>query len=228
MSRQFEVVFEGEFPGTPDQVWDAITAHTEAWLFPSDGMEGTDMVSERPNHRVNRMDGPDDWFNVLEQVIEERPNGRSFMRWMHTGVFLGEQNEQNTAVKLHTDFYMHTLAEYLEHFAGRPAVFADIQGPDASADQDAFEVVRAALGIDSGTVAGDSTYVALPGEPAPGAYVDHTSEHFIGLRTNNALYRFFGRNAFGGVVGITVHHFGGADQMLIEHEWHEWIGALFT
>ncbi|MDH6235523.1 SRPBCC domain-containing protein [Cryobacterium sp. CG_9.6] len=227
MSRQFEVVFEGEFPGTPEQVWEAVTTQAGAWLFPSEGMEGTDMISERPHHRINRMDGPDGWFNVLEQVIEERPHGHSFMRWVHSGVFLDGQDEQNTAIQLHTNFYMHTLAQYLQYFAGRPAVFADIQGPDASADQDAFEVVRAALGLDAGTIAGDSTYMALPGESNPGAFVDHASEHFIGLRTDTALYRFFGRNAFGGTVGMTVHHFGGADETLIEHEWHEWLGSLF-
>ncbi|TDW30274.1 SRPBCC family protein [Cryobacterium psychrophilum] len=228
MGRQFEVVFEGEFPGTPEQVWEAITTQTAAWLFPSEGMEGTDLVSERPTHRVNRMDGPDGWFNQLDQVIEERPDGRSFMRWVHSGVSQDDRDPENIAVNLHTAFYMHTLAEYLEHFVGRPAVFADIQGPEASTAPESFEIVRAALGIDVGTVAGDSTYVALPGEPAPGAFVDYTSEHFIGLRTNDALYRFFGRNAFGGPVGITVHHFGGAEPILIEHEWHEWILDLFT
>ena len=30
MEREFEIVFEGPMPGTPEQVWDAVTAQTAA------------------------------------------------------------------------------------------------------------------------------------------------------------------------------------------------------
>ncbi|MEC5149718.1 hypothetical protein [Cryobacterium sp. GrIS_2_6] len=86
MSKDFEIVVEGEFPGDPEQMWDAITQNTAAWLFPTDDMPGVDLVSERPTHHVNRMEGPDGWFNQLEQVIEPRPGGHSFLRCVHSGV----------------------------------------------------------------------------------------------------------------------------------------------
>ncbi|MDQ0822820.1 hypothetical protein QFZ79_000560 [Arthrobacter sp. V4I6] len=39
--------------------------------------------------------------------------------------------------------------------------------------------------------------------------MDFANEHFLGLLTADTLYRFFGRNAFGAPVGMTVHNFSG-------------------
>lgn len=227
MSQEFEIVFDGEFAATPEQLWQAVTAETAAWLFPTEGMGGEELIWERPTHHLNRLEGPDGWFNQLEQIIEERPGGRSYLRWVHSGVFQDDWDAQYDAASQHTAFYLHTLAQYLEHFAGRPVVFADIQAPEASNAPEAFELLRSALGINATTAVGDPTTAQLPGIPA-GAIVDLQNEHFIGLRTDDALYRFFGRNAFGGRVGMTVHHFGGADPDLIQRQWQEWIDDVFA
>ncbi|WP_434614151.1 hypothetical protein [Arthrobacter sp. A5] len=40
--------------------------------------------------------------------------------------------------------------------------------------------------------------------------VHYLDPNFIGLRTTESMYRFFGRNAFGSVVGLTVHLVGPA------------------
>ena len=40
--------------------------------------------------------------------------------------------------------------------------------------------------------------------------VDFANENFLGLRTADAMYRFFGRNVFGAPVGMTVHDFSGS------------------
>ncbi|XAS68526.1 hypothetical protein V3C33_04240 [Micrococcaceae bacterium Sec5.7] len=40
--------------------------------------------------------------------------------------------------------------------------------------------------------------------------VDFSNEHFLGLRTGDAMYRFFGRNSFEAPVGMTVHDFSGS------------------
>jgi hypothetical protein len=50
----------------------------------------------------------------------------------------------------------------------------------------------------------------------------------LGVGRAESLYRFFGRNAFGGLVGITVHHFGDAAADAIQREWQEWIDGLFA
>lgn len=226
MGKEFEVVFEGEFAATPEQVWQAITAEEAAWLFPTDGVTGDETVVDPPRHHISRVDGPDGFFNQLEQVIEERPGGRSHLRWVHSGVFDADWATQYDAVTQHTNFYMHTLGEYLEHFRGRPVVFADIQAPDASASPRGFEALKTALGVTAATAAGDPVRADLPGVDAP-AVVDFIGENFVGLRTDDALYRFFGRNAFGGPVGVTVHHFGGADAERLSRQWQEWLDALW-
>jgi hypothetical protein len=227
MGKNFEVVFEGEFPATPDQVWDAVLDQTSGWLFPTEGMEGEQLILDRPHHHINRLEGPDGWFNQLEQVIEPRDEGRSYLRWVHSGVLPDDQwDTQYDGVSLHTAFYLHTLAEYLEHFAPGAADFVDVQGPDVSNATDSFEVVRAALGLSSSSVAGDTTTAELPGASS-GAIVDYTDENFIGLRTDNALVRFFGRNRFGSVVGLTVHTFGEPSATEVGPAWKSWLDGLF-
>ncbi|RJT92143.1 SRPBCC domain-containing protein [Cryobacterium melibiosiphilum] len=228
MTGDFKIVVEREFPATPEQVWQAVTAETSAWLFPSEAMTGEELVWEPPTHHVNRMEGADGWFNQLEQEIEPRPNGRSFMRWAHSGVFPGEPVEgedQEDGIHQHTVFYLHTLAEYLEHFAGRPVVFADVQGPEASMAPDGFQVVRAALGVAADAPVGSAASVTVAG--LTGAIVDYNTANFLGLRTDAALYRFFGRNAFGGPVGMTVHDFAGADRDKLAATFQEWLTALY-
>lgn len=69
MSPEFEIVFEGDFPGTPEQVWNAVTVETAAWLFPTQDMVGEEVIVEPPTHHLNRLEGPGGWFNQLEQVI---------------------------------------------------------------------------------------------------------------------------------------------------------------
>ncbi|TFD50288.1 SRPBCC domain-containing protein [Cryobacterium frigoriphilum] len=229
MSAEFEIAVEREFPATPEQVWQAVTAETSAWLFPSEDMTGEELVFERPTHHVNRMEGPDGWFNQLEQIIEPRPNGRSFMRWQHSGVFPGdpaEGDDQEDGIRQHTVFYLHTLAEYLEHFTGRPVVFADIPGPESSMAPDSFEVLRAALGVAADAPVGAAASAAMAG--LDGAIVDYNTANFIGLRTDAALYRFFGRNAFGGPVGMTVHHFAGAAAETLAATYQEWLTGLYA
>jgi hypothetical protein len=227
MGKEFEIVFEGDFPGTPEEVWNAVNFETPAWLFPTDAMGGVDLVSERPTHHVNRIDGPDGWFNQLEQVISPRAGGGSTMRWVHSGVFTDDWDTQYDGASKHTAFYLHTLGQYLEFFAPRPAVFAEVQAPEASRAAGSFELVRSALGIRTDTLPGESTNTPIPGATG-GAVVDLQDGLFIGLRTDDALYRFFGRNAFGAPVGMTVHHFGGADPAVLQREWQAWINALFA
>ncbi|MDQ0680115.1 hypothetical protein QFZ30_003497 [Arthrobacter pascens] len=59
--------------------------------------------------------------------------------------------------------------------------------------------------------------------------VDFSNEHFLGLRTSNALYRFFGRNSFGAPVGITVHDFSGSgDPDATAKAWGGFLGKVYA
>jgi hypothetical protein len=47
-------------------------------------------------------------------------------------------------------------------------------------------------------------------------------------RLGDAPYRFFGRNAFGGPVGMSIHHFGnGVDADAVGAAWTRWLEGVY-
>jgi hypothetical protein len=237
MSKEFELRREGELPGTAQDVWDAITTGTAGWLWPMEfeprvggaaAFGGTVTVWEPPHHFVTRVEGEDGWFNQLEHIIEARDGGTTWCRYVHSGVFTDDWDNQYDGADKHTDFYLHTLGQYLKYFTGRPANYTDLNGPPSSMDADAFVVVARSLGLADAAVPGDRVGLNLPGPGALDAVIDYRTPYFIGLRTDDAMYRFFGRNAFGAPVGISVHHFGGADQEETQKAWQSWLDGVFA
>lgn len=207
--RNFEIVYDTELPGTPERVWEAVTNGTPAWMFPTDQWPAVRTVEEYPTHLVSRMGGPDGWFNQLEHVLEPLDGGRARLHYVHSGIFADNWDQQYDGASRHTEFYLHTLGQYLQYFDGRSVVFTDIQAPAASQAPDGFLRLREALGVQS-AAEGAVVDVELDGVGRLSGEVDFSNEHFLGIRTSDALYRFFGRNAFGGPVGMTVHDFSGA------------------
>lgn len=207
--RNFEIIVDTELPGTPGRVWEAVTAGTPAWMFPTDEWPAVRTVDEYPAHLVSRMDGPDGWFNQLEHVLEPLDGGRARLHYVHSGIFAEDWDQQYDGASKHTEFYLHTLGQYLQYFDGRPVVFTDVQAPAASATPDGFVRLKKALGAE-GAAAGSAVELELDGVGKLSGEVDFANENFFGLRTADTLYRFFGRNAFGATVGMTVHDFSGS------------------
>jgi hypothetical protein len=154
MAREFEIRREVELPATPEEVWEAVAtgAGNEAWLFPNLIDPGQAQVYDPPHRFVIRMEGEDGWFNSIEDVIEARGGATTVLRYVHSGIFTDDWDDQYDAVDGHTDFYLHTLGQYLEHFKGRPVTYvgqpsSGIEGPEASGTPDAMETLRAALGV---------------------------------------------------------------------------------
>ncbi|WP_427018568.1 SRPBCC family protein [Pseudarthrobacter sp. P1] len=237
MGKEFEIVSETVIEGTPQQVFDAATLGNSGWLWPMEvepRLGGTGpfgsvvTVWEPPHHFANHMEGEGGFFNHLDYLIEERPEGKTWLRYVHSGIFFDDWDNQYDGALKHTAFYQHTLGEYVKHFAGRQAAFADIQGPAASGTAEAFELLRSALGV-AGAGQGVSVQAVVPGVDPLDAVLDYTNENFIGLRTSTAMYRFFGRNAFGSVVGMTVHLFDdGADAAAEGAAWQTWLDGVYA
>ncbi|VXC37620.1 conserved hypothetical protein [Arthrobacter sp. 9AX] len=226
--REFEIVYDTELPGTPERVWEAVTAGTPAWMFPTDQWPDVKTVEEYPSHLVSRMDGPDGWFNQLEHVLEPLDGGRARLHYVHSGIFADNWDGQYDGASRHTEFYLHTLGQYLQHFDGRPVVFTDIQAPAASQNPDGFAQLRRALGVES-LGQGSRVEVEPDGVGRLSAEVDFSNEHFLGLRTSDALYRFFGRNAFGAPVGMTVHDFSGTgDSETTAKAWGNFLERVYA
>jgi uncharacterized protein YndB with AHSA1/START domain len=220
MSREFEIAREVDLPAAPDDVWTAITADTAAWQFP--GMEipagetppeGGPVTTWDPPHRlVIRVNAPDGNFNALEYVIEARDGGTAHLRYVHSGILADEWEDQYDAIGGHTDFYLHTLGEYLAHFNGRPVTYvgqpsAGIEGPDAAGTPHAMDALRAALDVSSGAGASDAVTAPLGDAGTLDGVIDYSTPEFLGVRTTDGLFRFFGRNHYGSVVGMSVHLF---------------------
>jgi hypothetical protein len=229
MGKEFEIRREVELPATPEEVWEAVTTGpgTASWLFPSEPGPNDTVEADRPRRFAVRTEGEDGFFNALEFVIEAREGGTAVLRYVHSGIFTDDWDNQYDAVNQHTDFYLHTLAQYLEHFSPRTATYIGggpdgINGPEASTGPGAFEKLKGELGV---TAEGDR--VQLPNGDGDGV-VDYLRPNFLGVRTDQALYRFFGRNAFGGPVGMSIHHFGnGVDADDAAATWRQWLETVY-
>jgi hypothetical protein len=143
-------------------------------------------------------------------------------------------DNQYDGVQQHTDFYLHTLGEYLQHFAGRPATYIGdvpqgIQGPPPSAAPDGFKRLRAALGLATQAREGDAVTLAPAGPSSVHGVIDYQRPNFVGVRSDDALYCFFGRNAFGSPVGMSIHLFAnGAEPDKLKREWEQWLGTALA
>ncbi|MET7904515.1 hypothetical protein [Streptomyces sp. NPDC005336] len=93
----------------------------------------------------------------------------------------------------------------------------------------AFEVAGRGLGLPDDAAEGATVRVELPGAGPVDAVVDYRNPYFIGLRTDDAMYRLFGRNHSGAPVGVGVHDFApGADAQRTGDAWRTWLGGLFA
>ncbi len=237
MSREFEIVREVDLPAAPDDVWTAITAETAAWQFPvgpAPSGEGGPVTTWDPPHRLMiRMEAPDGSFNALDYAIEARAGGTAHLRYVHSGILADEWEDQYDAIGGHTDFYLHTLGQYLEHFNGRPVTYVGqpsygINGPETAGGADAMDTLRAAVGA-SGAGVGDAVNAPLGAAGTLDGVIDYSTPEFLGVRTADGLYRFFGRNHYGGVVGMSAHLFvDGVDAAASEAALKAWLDGVYT
>jgi uncharacterized protein YndB with AHSA1/START domain len=243
MSRAFEITREVDLPAAPDDVWTAITADAAAWQFPTEleiptgdaPPEGGPIETWDPPHRlVIRIESPDGTFNALDYAIEARGGGTAHLRYVHSGILADEWEDQYDAIGSHTDFYLHTLGQYLAHFNGRRVTYvgqpsAGIEGPEAAGTPDAMETLRAALGVSSRAGVGDAVQASLGDAGTLDGVIDYSTPEFLGIRTPDGLYRFFGRNHFGGVVGMSAHLFvDGVDAAAREAALKAWLDGLYA
>jgi uncharacterized protein YndB with AHSA1/START domain len=243
MSREFEIIREVDLPAAPEDVWTAITADTAAWQFPT-GMEipsgaappdGGPFTTWSPPHRlVIRMEAPDGSFNALDYAIEARDGGTAHLRYVHSGILAEEWEDQYDAIDGHTDFYLHTLGEYLGHFNGRRVTYvgqpsAGIEGPEAAGTPEAMDALRAALGVSPDAGVGDAVHASLGDAGTLDGVIDYSTPAFLGVRTDDGLYRFFGRNHFGSVVGMSAHLFAeGVDAVSREAALKTWLDGVYA
>jgi hypothetical protein len=180
------------------------------------------------------MEAADGTFNALDYAIEARAGGTAHLRYVHSGILADGWEDQYDAADGHTDFYLHTLAQYLEHFNGRDVTYVGqpsngIVGPEAASAPDAMDALRGALGISAGAAVGDAVHASLGDAGTLDGVIDYSTPQFLGLRSADGLYRFFGRNHYGGVVGMSAHLFvDGVDAAAREAALKTWLDAVYA
>ncbi|MCA2190838.1 SRPBCC domain-containing protein [Nonomuraea cavernae] len=236
MSERFEVRWEGELPAAPREVWDAFTVHTAGWYWKIayepwvGGAErgltsaGTVTVWDPPRHFTTRSA---DGSNELDYVLEPSRGG-TFLSYRHRGETTENHERELDACRRHTAFYYHSLGEYLRHFSGRDAAYVSAEAPDSSA-KGGFAVLRQALGVPEDVAAGDTVRLTPAGmEPIDGV-VDYATATFLGVRGDDALYRFYGRDVWDWPVGVAHHMFvAGADEAELTQTWSTWLDGVFA
>jgi len=239
MSKEFEVRREVLLPGTVEQVFAAVTRETAAWMFPIEedpavgGLGPQDpkvKVWSPPEHVSIRVDGPDGFFNALDYLIEGRDGGTALLHYVHSGVLMTDDWEsQYDGIGAHTDFYLHSLGQYVKYFAGRPVQYVAVSGPSVSTKPGSIDVLKSALGLGSAGGVGDEVSLQVPGIGRIESTVDYLSPQFVGLRSADALYRFYGRDAFGSTVDAAHHLFSPtADAAQATTAWQDWLNGVFA
>jgi uncharacterized protein YndB with AHSA1/START domain len=248
MAHPFTLTHEIEVDAPPEVVWDAIATGpgVDSWfmgrneiepreggttktVLPGMSWESTITIWEPPTRLVQQGgDAPTAGYHIFDYTIEPR-KGSTFVRWVHSGALAGEDWEaQYEGMSEGDPMYFLKLAEYLTYFRGRIAVPVNVYGPTIKGGPDlAWETYSRGLGLD-GPVAMDQRVRLTPeGLPVLDGVVDCRTPSFLGVRTDDGMYRFW--YVWNDSVGMGHHIFReDLDQQETERAWATWLDDLFA
>jgi uncharacterized protein YndB with AHSA1/START domain len=248
MGMPFDLTFEQEIDATPDEVWAAISTGNglDAWFMgrnevePREGgvfrsevagypMESTVAVWKPPERLVTTMPpAPDGSTHTFDYQLEPRGTGTS-IRWHHTG-FLGSEHweAEYEGMGEGDPVYFHKLAEYLTYFKGRTATPVNVFGPWPSGKVAAWERYRQAFGLEHDVAEGDAVTLSPEGFAPIRGVVDVRTVSFLGVRSDDAMYRFMHVD-WNASVGLGHHLFAeGLDPAATEDAWRSWLERVFA
>jgi uncharacterized protein YndB with AHSA1/START domain len=246
MAHEFQIEKDLEVGASPEQVWEAITTGPglDSWFMgrndvePREGgtvrwsiggytEESTVTTWDPPTRFVNTGSAsPDGVFHQFDYRIEERLGGSSAIRYVHSGMLGEDWEAEYDAMSEGDPMYLHKLVQYLTYFGGRFAMSVDAQGPQVPDRGHAMKGFRRGLGLSGGIAVGDRVLLTPEGPEAIDGVVDYDSPHFLGVRSDDALYRFI--HGFDGTVMVGHHLFAdGVDRQEAERAWGSWLARLF-
>lgn len=236
--KNFEVRKEVVLPATPEQVWHAVATQEgqAAWSpDPYQELDGMEVEAEE-NRRlaVRTPAGENGAFHAFEYILTARDDATTTLTFVHSG-YLGDDWDAEFDFGEMTgygwDMYLHTLAQYFEHFAGRPAVLVTAEGPAASAAPGSWEVLMTALGAAGPYERGQEIRLAPEGLPVLEGVVDFAYPEFVNflaLRTADGLYRFHDNTVMGMPLAFGHYLYGDVDREAIERVWKDWFERVFS
>jgi uncharacterized protein YndB with AHSA1/START domain len=247
MTHPFEVTGEIALDATPDEVWEAIATGPgiDAWFMgrnevePREGgttsmtmggfTQNATVTAWEPGNRfaVRGEEGPDGAVHAFEYLIEGREGGSTVLRFVHSG-FMGDDWEaEYEALQKGWGMYLDKLAEYFTYFRGRTATPIWAMVPPAEGEGDVTQRMQAALGLQGTPNAGDHVHLTPENLSPIDGVVDYVKGDFLGVRTDDAMYRFIRGYNGGAVLG---HHLfaEGVDRAATEQAWQDWLTKVFA
>ena len=248
MGHPFDQRKEAEVPATPEEVWAAIASGPgiNSWFMGRSevrpGPDGTvrtvfgeyapelGVTAWDPGRRFAYRSGeaPDGRFIAYEFLIEGRAGGSTVLRTVTSGFLPGDDwAEEFEAMTLGGEMYFRTLVEYLSHFAGRFAVPVTAFGPPGTTWARDRALLCRALGLPADPRPGDRVTLTRNGTGPIEGVVYFANAHAIGVRTQDALYRFLRGFA---KPPIAAHHLfaENADPAQAERAWEAWLNRTLA
>lgn len=228
--RPFSVTWETVMQGSPEQVFDAITARCAAWIWEIDyeprlgGAErglsqtGGTVTAWEPGRRFETsVEGADGWFNRVGWELAPHAGGGTRVAYVHeSAAEAGDWQRIHDECVAHTDFYRHSLGQYVAHFAGREARYVGIETGAAGA------AVRARIGLPDDAAVGDRVRLEAAGLPPVEGVIDYLTPSFLGVRGEDLLFRVYGREPWGDPSTVALHLFDpAADAGAAERAWKD-------
>ena len=246
MAHRFEIAQDLEVDASPEQIWDAIATGRgmDSWFMGRNEVEpregGTalwsigDYTAEStvtawdPPRRFSfrQNEAPDGSFHQFDYRIEPQAGSRTDIKFAHTGMLGDDWEAEYEAMSEGDPMYFHKLVQYLTYFRGRYATGIDVQGPSVSDREQVMASYLRGLGLPQSLAEGDPVRVSPQGLDPIDGVLDYRSPHFIGIRTDDALYRFI--HGFDGTTMVGHHLFAdGVDREAEELRWRSWLNGLF-
>jgi uncharacterized protein YndB with AHSA1/START domain len=242
MGKEFDVDLELAMDATPDQVWDAIATGPgiDSWFMGRNdvtpGVGGTVRTvfdQYRPQHTITGWqpgrrlaygsDDPDGRRIGYEFLIEGRSGASTVVRMVTSGFLPGDDwADEYEAMARGLAMFLHTLREYVGHFAGRTATPITTFAPPPADWRRDWATLHAALGLDVPAKEGDRVTIRPDDLPPVAGVVYYTNPDAVGIRTDDAMYRFLGGNM--GPLNASHHLFApGVDVSATESAWTTWL-----
>ena len=247
MGTAFDLSYEQEIDATPEEVWEAIATGPglDAWFMGANEveqreggavrtdtagyqMEATVSVWQPPERLVTTSPTEADGSrHTFEYQIEPRGT-RTAVRWLHTG-FLGSEHweAEYEGMSEGDPMYFAKLAEYLQHFRGRRATPINVFRPGPPDKAQGWTTYLRAFGLERDVTVGDAVTLNMEGIGSIEGVVDVRSPSFLGVRSDDAMYRFMHID-WNEMVGLGHHLFAeGLDGPAVEGAWAAWLERVF-
>lgn len=248
MAHPFEVRKEIDVAASPEELWEAIATGSgiDGWFLGSgneveprvggrirvalgdDVGESTVTAWEPPTRFAYRTEeGPDGSLHAFEYVIEARGGGRAVVRLVHSGFLADDWEAEYDALNEGDAMYLHLLAQYVTHFRGRRATAISLWRWNEPDRERAIGIFRDALALSADVAEGDPVRVAPDGIGPIEGVVDFVSRGIIGVRTDDAIYRFLHTPQNVAFLGHHIYR-DDIDPDATKQAWQAWFDRSFA